>query len=781
MITDLKFIWRRIFKNKLSSIINMFGLTIGLFVSLLLFNYIIQESTYDHHHANADRIYKVISNIAWSQDEKGVFGISLGSVAEEFQSRFPQVENTTRLYGPHSVELDLESSRLNQVSVLYMDYSFFEVFDFPQITPRVFNSIEHAVISQDFAKKLPFDDPIGERITIEGSSYQITAILDIPHNTTFQYDVALPLVSDPFYESMKNGGLEYETYVLLDENGNNLPTLALLSDHYNTLTKQKWQLYESDNYMLPLKEVYLDTNVSNRMGNGNPQLLTIIFTISILVLGLALINYVNLQIANNHSRIGELRLRKIMGAGKKAILIQGVLESLIVIGISGAFAILFLDLFYASQFSQLLGDGILTIHNWDFTFWSSLIGGLTLAGIVVGIVPAIKLFQLRSLTQELKQKKLGKLTISLVIFQFFVTTALLTTIMFVNHQMEFLRNQSPGYSSEQVVMIDNLNENHNEGYQRIKATLEQQVNILSVAGAQNAPGRGASGQFVHRTDKSPDSGISIAHIRTINGYAKTLDLDFMQGGDFTVTSTGGETQFILNESAASLLFNEGENPIDEVIDMSGRVGKIVGVVKDFHFRSFHHKISPLAINVEQPYDLTLLIKIRPENAASTLAIIEETLSDLDPLYVFDYQFLDEQFAMTYETELRSMSIISYATVIAFSISIMGLLALSIFVINSRIKEIAIRKTLGGSNMHLFNRLSFQLISWIAVANLLSAPISYLVAENWVQSFIYQIELTNLLWMSPLATIATLIVALLVIFRKLYKTMTLNPVEFLRYE
>ena len=211
--------------------------------------------------------------------------------------------------------------------------------------------------------------------------------------------------------------------------------------------------------------------------------------------------------------------------------------------------------------------------------------------------------------------------------------------------------------------------------------------------------------------------------------------------------------------------------------MGSRVGKIVGVVRDFHYRSFHHHVSPLVINVEEPYNLTMMVKVSPKNIQESLAKIEAALSEADPLYLFDYQFLDDQFNETYQAEIRTQTIITYATLIAFSISILGLLALSIFVINSKIKEIAIRKALGGSHLHIFWKLSFQLVSWIIIGNLLSIPITYLVAKSWIQDFIYHIGLTNLLWMSPVATLVTLFVAMIAITRKLYKTMVINPVEF----
>ena len=779
---DLRFTLRRIFKNKLGTVINTVGLTVGIFVSVILINYVVQESTYGHHHRKADRIYKLISKIESKEEGITTFGITTGTAARELRENFPQVENTCRLYGPFNMEADLQESRLNNNTVLFADYSFFELFDFPGVYPKSFNSLNQAVISQDFADKLTVKDPVGTAFEIEGISYIVSAVVDIPYNTMFQFDIVVPLLSDPFFKEIEDGGLEFETYVLLKNNSNNPATLSLLAEHSNQLTKEVFELYESDNYFLPLKDIYLDAGVQNRMGNGNSQLLLIILTISTLVLGLALVNYINLQIANNHSRTAELKLKKIMGAGIGVLLKQGVTESLLIIGISGTAALLLLDAFYVSIADQLLGDHFLALREWDVHFWMAFTISLVVLGAMAGVIPTLKLFKLQSITQqEIKQKKLGTMTVALVIFQFFVTAALLTTILFVNRQVDFLRNHPTGYNASQVVSIDNLNDLHKEKYQQIKTELERYPGIISVAGAQGAPGKGASGQSVHRVGQPVESEIDIDHIRTINGYAKTLDLEFIAGGDFTVEKTGGEMQFILNETAANKLFPPDMDPADQLINMNGRIGKVTGVVKDFHYRSFRYHIDPLAINTEGPYDLTMLIKIDLADVRGNLDKIESALSAVDPLYIFDYEFLSDQFDQTYKAELLAKTIISYATLVAFSISIMGLLALSIFVINAKIKEIAIRKTLGGSPAHIFWKLSFQLVSWIIIGNLLSIPASYFIAESWVQGFIYQVDLNNLLWMSPVSAIVTLLVAMGAIMKNLYKTMVLNPVEFLKHE
>ena len=524
-----------------------------------------------------------------------------------------------------------------------------------------------------------------------------------------------------------------------------------------------------------------DEGIHNRLANGDAMQVKVVMSIAIIVLFLALINYVNLQISSNHSRSVELKLKRVMGADKTAIVKQGVLESIILMAISTFIALILLSVFYEYIPDQLFGKSALPILSLGLEIKILFFGILLLAAIAAGIIPASSLFQ-KGFTsqQDLGDKRISKTTIGMVLFQFFITTTLLTSAMFINKQMDMIQKQPKGYDSEQVLMINNLSDAQAERFEVIKAQLENQSSIFSAGGAQSAPGSGGSGQFVS-TQEAPDSGIETAHIRTLDGYAKTLGLTFTDGSDFTNTSFEGEKQFVLNETAAGLLFPNNEAVIGKNIDLSGRVGKVVGVVKDFHFLSMKYEMSPLVLNIEKPFRLTLMVRLDGSDVTSALDHIESVLTGIDPKYVFEYQFLDNRFANFYANEIRTKKIITHSMVVAFAISIMGLLGLSLFVINNKLKEIAIRKVLGGSSSHIFMKLSHQLIVWILAGGLISLPLSYWIAKKWVADFIYQIDLMNVWWMGILSSAIILFVGLVIIIRKLFKTIRMNPVVFLSSE
>ncbi len=255
-----------------------------------------------------------------------------------------------------------------------------------------------------------------------------------------------------------------------------------------------------------------------------------------------------------------------------------------------------------------------------------------------------------------------------------------------------------------------------------------------------------------------------------------MNLKFLAGKDFQVQQ-GTKHQFILNEEARNRLFEQGENAVGQEITVGGRKGPVVGIVENYHFLSFHHEISPLVLNIEEPYRLTLLLKVSSQQMQSSLDKVNEILKNRDPKYVLDYHFLDDQFDRLYQSDLRTQQIITYSTIIALSISVLGLLALSIFAIDAKTKEIAIRKALGAGKFHVFAKLSARLVLWIFLGSVLSVPLSYFFAGRWVEEFVYQVGTIHLLWISPLAAMITLTVAMTVISRKLHQTMNLNPAVF----
>ncbi|GEM_PF-5379493 len=782
MLQNLKLAFRRIWRDKSITLINLLGLTTGLAVTIILINYVVQESTYDHHHAAADRTYKVVSRYKSSQEGIKTSSITFGSLADEYPSNFPQVDYAALFYGPFESSVDVAQSRFNGLQVLYADYSIMDIFDLPDVDKAQFSSSYSAILSLEATQRL-FGAPSvpNEEIEVEGQRFEVSAVIDLPTNTRFQFDVLLPLTSFDDLAIFKQGGLEFETFVVLNESSNNSETTDLLAEHYNQLMLAKWPQFTPDNFLIPLKEAYLnDESGRSRFGNGNGQMLLVLVTLAVVIFTLALINYLNLQIAINHRRAQATKIKKVLGASRMMLVKQSMIESITVISLAAILSLFFVQGYYHSDLSSMLGKHILTVDSWSVTAYLVYSAVLILAGLLAGLVPGLKSFSdLETGAKQSKSIQIGRLTVSMVVFQFFVTACLISVIWVIHLQMDFLREQNAGYNNENVLVLPNLTESIKDNYHIIQQQLVTNPRIASIAGAQTSPGRGASGQFVRRKGAAEEEQQTISHIRSVDGYVKTLGLELVRGTDFSAKRSGPHQEFILNQRAVKLLFGEDDDPIGQMLDLSGRSGVVVGVVKDFHYRSYHHRVAPLILNIEESYNLTMMLRVSNSSLQETLSQIEQTFRTVDPKYTLDYYFLDEHFDHQYRSELRIQQLLGQASVVAMIISLFGLLGLSIFVIQARMKEMAIRKTLGAGLSHIFWQLSMRLLRWIGLGYVLAVPVVYWFSDDWTQNFVYRISLDNLLWLVPTGSAMMMIAAILTISYYLHQAVTLNPVKFLR--
>ncbi|HCX22403.1 MAG TPA: hypothetical protein DHN29_10840, partial [Cytophagales bacterium] len=395
------------------------------------------------------------------------------------------------------------------------------------------------------------------------------------------------------------------------------------------------------------------------------------------------------------------------------------------------------------------------------------------------------IFSVRRMTQlkfdaSLKIKALGNGTLAMIAFQFFITAGLLSMILFINAQMSYIQAFDRGYNEENVLVVKNLSNDFRGNFQTIKTELLRNPSILSVSGMQSEPGAGTSGQIARKASDPEEKAISINHVRTLGGYVETFGLNVVAGTDFS-NSSNDQYQFIINETAASRIFAEGENPIGQTLDMAGRIGVVVGVVQDYNYQSLRQKIQPLVIDIEDPYSLKLAIRLNSENISESIDFISKTLQTVDSKYGLEYSFVDEQFDRMYYSEIDSKKILSYATIVALVISLFGLLSMTIFVIQSKTKEMAMRKILGADVIHLFWQLSKKTFYCILAGNVLAVPMVYWFAQDWVSEFAFHISMNQLVWIVPTSLTISLIVAVFVVLQQLWKAVYINPVNYLRYE
>ncbi|MBE62156.1 MAG: hypothetical protein CMB89_07320 [Flammeovirgaceae bacterium] len=776
-----KYTIRSLFTRKFFTLINISGLAIGIAVFLVLISYVRSESSYDHYHQKADRTYKLITHFTNQHGNEYQYSIVMGDVNEVIRQQVPEVEIASLMYGPDRVEMDLGGDQRSKAKVLYVDYSFLDVFDFPLMEGVKFDQPDQIIINQEFVKKaFENNDALGQRVGIEDKSFSLAGIVEVPKDTRFQFDALIPIEAYPYVMDMKSGGVEFESYFTLLPNGNNEETLHKIAATYNEFLESKWTLCTADNYLIPIKDVYLDDRVNHRMGNGNAAMLVVFLIVAMIIVILALMNYLNVQIAYSFTRRTEMKIRKVMGAGVNHLMSLSLVESMMVIGISGIIALLLVQLIdEATNQTAIKLVRNVSLNNWSLVEWSYF-GAVLLTLIFISTIFSVRRMTQLKFDASLKIKALGNGTLAMIAFQFFITAGLLSMILFINAQMSYIQAFDRGYNEENVLVVKNLSNDFRGNFQTIKTELLRNPSILSVSGMQSEPGAGTSGQIARKASDPEEKAISINHVRTLGGYVETFGLNVVAGTDFS-NSSNDQYQFIINETAASRIFAEGENPIGQTLDMAGRISVVVGVVQDYNYQSLRQKIQPLVIDIEDPYSLKLAIRLNSENISESIDFISKTLQTVDSKYGLEYSFVDEQFDRMYYSEIDSKKILSYATIVALVISLFGLLSMTIFVIQSKTKEMAMRKILGADVIHLFWQLSKKTFYCILAGNVLAVPMVYWFAQDWVSEFAFHISMNQLVWIVPTSLTISLIVAVFVVLQQLWKAVYINPVNYLRYE
>lgn len=780
MLIHFKTSLRRILRNRTISFISIFGLTLGLSILSVLVIYIHFQTSFDHFHSKSGRIYKVISSFLDPKGVQDTYGISFGTIAEEYSANFEQVERTARCY-QETGEIEVSNERFNQIRFGYVDFDFFQIFDFG-VQKNQFTRPDQVILNRTIAQKLfGANDVLGQNINYNGFTYQVTGLIDIPINSQFQFDAIVPLPSMPEYQAMVyQSGMEFHTFVLLKQDFNNKETLSLLADHYNRKINDRWENYEGETYLIPLKDLHLaSADIANSLSKGNVKYLRVIGILALFILILAVINYTNFQIAGAQLREKEIGLRKVIGASRMQLSWQIITESLVIVLLSGILGLIMISMMAQVIDPDLIDPSLLHLNAWPSLYFVGYTLIILFTGLLAGIYPAFYLTKVISIRSSLIKPKssIHPSILSLVVVQFLVSALLLVSILVMNTQLTFMKNMSLGYDQENVLIVKNFSQL--DQYHVVKEQLQQLPGIEEISLAQSAPGGGTSGQFFQLTGAPDHEKITVGHIRVLDNYLQVFDIELLHGNDFDYDSKVEHSDFIVNEAALKLL---GNPEVGVLAEMGHRKGKIIGVVKDYHYQSLHHKVSPLVFTLEKPYRTVLAVKMGGTNLQKNLSAIEKIIQSQDVGYVMDYYFLDEHFDRMYKNEIKAETITTYAAGAAILLSLLGVMALSVFLINVKRKELAIRKIVGARLIDLIAVLGSKILFWILVGSLASIPLAWYTMRNWLDSFSYRIELVeNLMWIGPMVIFSILVISILSILNRLLKACFVNPVTYLKDE
>lgn len=769
--------------------LNITGLAIGLTASFLILLYVSFELSYDQFHSKADRIYRVVSDIetptAVIKNNEPAW-----AVPPHMQSEFPEVESAVRIWET-SLLVHREGERYTEKRGMAVDPDFFKVFDFKLLTgdkTKVLTDPFSVVLSETMVKKYFGDiNPIGKSLDIEDYGFvgKVTGIMeDIPENSHITSDIIISLttfLTENYSPNMNDNweGYSPDAYILLKQNVNHV----LLESKFPEFLERndgegmkKLQAYVTL-YLEPFKDVYLHSDRQTAI-SGNSDNVYILSIVAIFILLIACINFINLTTARAMDRAKEVGMRKVIGAEKRQLALQFIGESTLICLLAFIMTVVLSHLvlpFFNTMAGKTVAIGIVSnpLHLLS-------IFGIALAlGVLAGIYPALVLSSFKpanvlkgSFSSGLKGVQLRK---SLVIVQFTISIALIIGTIVIYDQMNFMRNQELGFDKEQIMVLNNSNA-------QLKDVIKGLAGVISTSSVSSIPGG--------------DNPMAYSKIEDMNGDLQILDIDayfidfdaisqfdmkLVEGRDFSRDFPTDSTEaMVLNESAVRLLgYSTPKTILGAKFEQWGRKGRVIGVVKDFHFKSLKENIKPLSLRVELNRVGMLTVKLTPNAIKETVASIEETWKTIVPNEPFDYYFLDEYFDRQYRSEARFGNLIFNFSLLAIIISCFGLLGLAAYSAVQRRREIGIRKVIGSSVMGIVNLLSSEFIRLVGIAFVVACPLAWLAMNSWLKDFAYRIDIQW--WVFALAGISAFSIALLAVSFHAIKAAMANPVQSLRTE
>jgi putative ABC transport system permease protein len=787
--TAFRYFWT----HKIFSGINLIGLATGLCVCFFALLYVHFELSYDNYNKKADRIYRLVTDVKTSAGTN--YESASAPVGPALQAAFPEVQAATRVFLDYLI-VQKDQNNFGEEPIAYADTSLFSVFTLPLVrgnASTVFDKPFNIVLSETAAKKyFGKDDPIGKTLVIDGKNpATVTGVMkDMPYNSHFRVDIFLSmstlLKEYAPYMNTKWDKFGFYTYLLLPENYAPSRLAAKLPDFIKKNMDESQAKYSLA--LEPLKDVYIKGKPrGSRTGtsvNGNIHNVYIFSLIALFVLFIACFNFINLTTAFSLYRTKEIAVRKVLGASKKQLIFQFLIDAVLLCLVAFGIAI-FLCVLLLPVFNQLSGK-VISTNIFDNAGYIELLLLIAISiGLLSGIYPALILSGFQPV-KSLKGKFVSRgvaLRKALVVAQFSISIILIIATIVVYTQLHFMQNHALGFKKDHQLVIDFHFDkriiDHDE-------TVKQQ--LMDVSGISNACMSSAiPGRYNHTFPTEIEGPEKNMHKFRSNTYF--VDYNFLNqyqiklvaGRPFSKEITSDfKNAMIINEAALkSMGYNDPNQAIGKRFIQRGNSGTIIGVIKDFHFHSFTEEVQPLTLMVAPGFFTFLTLNISSQNLQATMNKLEDKWRELAPGMPMIYFFADDAYDAQYKSEVQFGRLFMSFAIIAIILSCLGLLGLSAFSTVQRTKEIGIRKVLGSSILSIVKLLTKDFLILIFIAFAISVPIAWLGMNKWLQEFAYRINIGW--WIFVVAGLAAIIIALATVSFQAIKAAIANPVESLRSE
>lgn len=804
--------FRNLIRDKYYSAINILGLAVGLTVAIFILLYVFDEITYDQDHFLHERIYRLESDFTIN-NKNDRFAVTQVPLGPTLKDEYPEIEEFTRCLNIGTQYFRYGDKEFTEDSIFFADSTFFRIFTHKFL----YGDPEHAlsrpntiVVTKSFADRyFGNDNPLGQTIrTIDGDVFEVSGVIaNLPDNLHLKFNglmsaatiaerVGVDRFNDRSGASFWN--INVFTYILLAEGSNIQSVFDKFPRFYDKYMKEIGdQIQASFNLMAsPLTEIHLknpkDPVLGYDLPAGNKSYIYIFSFAALLILIIASINYMNMSTARSMRRSKEVGLRKVTGANRSLLIWQFLGESILITVFSYLLSVLLVYLLLP-VFNDLTGKDL----HFSFARTPELIGASLIIAILVGLLsgtyPAFFLSSFNPITvlKGIAESLGGKGTFRkvLVVIQFTISVFMIIGTLAISKQLRFMRNTDLGFNKDNLIVMVLRDTTLRKSTDSFREELMKNPDITGTAMSTSNPGQQMGIQVMRMEG---DSGVM--NDKAFNNYfidydyIPLLGIEMKLGRNYSRDMGTDVTKgFIINETVARDL-GWGDDALGKRfqfgINLDGtaaRDGEVIGVVKDYHYKSLHNKIDPLVLLLQDDLLNLPILNIRTtgKNTDEVIKYINQKREEFGDQYPLDYKFITENLDEYYKSEIMIGKIFKYFTIIIIFIATLGLLGLSAFMAQQKTREIGIRKVVGSTEMKVVYRFVREFSVWVIIANLIAWPVTYFAIKRWLQDFQYRIDIT--VWIFIFALLLSWTIAVLTTAWQSIRASRTNPAESLKYE
>ena len=778
----LKIAIRNLSRQKVFSAINIIGLAIGLACGIMLSLWIFDEISFDKFHENGNNIYRVLENQSYSSQNMQV-AVTPAPMAEAMKDDFPEIVSITRYNSGYSQTIEVGEKKFEETNGAFADADFFEMFSFPIIkgSQNPLADVNSIVLTETIAEKLfGYTEVVGKIVSIYDLDLKVTAVIsDVPRNSHISFGYVLPfqIIVDRNPDLDNWGSNSIYTYVQLI-NGTSCEEMTGKIKMY---LKENRESSNSELYLQPITKTYLHSVglVADYGGMGDFRYIILFSIIAVFIIIISSVNFISLSTARYTKRAKEVGLRKVVGSQRSQLIWQFLGESMLLLLISLGVALVLVE-FCLPAFNNISAKQLSLLYLLNPEMLTGLIVFVIILGFLTGIYPAFMLSSFKPVTalkgSQVTSSKGAAFRKVMVVTQWTLSIILIISTLMISKQLQFMKNKKLGFEKEHIVYT-NI-----RGFGELDALKEELLKhpgVENVSATSKLPNRIVSSAPGSVWEGKNDEETFLVHYNIVDyDFIETFKIEIAEGRSFSQEFSDEENfGVLLNEEAIKQMGLE--DPIGKEYSFWGNEGEIVGVMKDFHFKSLHNPIEPMLFMVFKDYVDYLVVRIAANESTNTISFLEETMDRFDPENSHEFRFFDERYNAMYNSEQQMGIILKIFTGLAIFIACLGLFGLSTFMTQQRTKEIGIRKVLGANVPNIVIILSKEFTKWVIIANMIACPVAYFILNSLLQNFAYRVTIGYQIF--GVTIILSILIAIFTVSFQTIKAANSNPVKALKYE